>query len=305
MSYEQPPCRSIWAGYAAQAEGVVILERDVLTVIEATTRRLPNGHQFTKQDLDNLAEQMEQRLEVDPFISREHRPDLPPIGRKLKVWVDTLVDSDGTSYPDEYALYSEVELLVELSEEELKRILRGHMSVAFFGAGVFNWQGGAHDKPDLQIGLSPVLYPDEEIAESILFAAEIEGAKVAVRRYHEHALEPGTTLALAVGWWLLDKLGEKLVDYVLDLIFNSISGRVKEPPESIKLSFETASGRVNAYIPVTDKKAQLQQAVASATDRAVQHHKSGLPNQRIGITYDRNYVVRVQEVPPQFLDRKV
>jgi hypothetical protein len=273
------------------------MKGSIVTALLATTHKLPNGHQFTRSDLEVLSKQINEEKERKLYIYREHRTDAKPFGRTLDVWVGKMEDSD-----IDYALYMRFEVLDDVPVDEAKELVKMGFSLAFFKGGYSSWQDDG-SAPELLVGLTPNLKPDLEGLLKML-TEDIENTKIAVREYHEHSAIVEGTLIVVVSLWLLERVAGKLVEHLVDrFIFGKAFAFVENKPESLKLQIDTRNGRVNAYVPMTDNVDKMREAVSSIVSTALKHNsKSSKETTTIGITYDRTYIATVTESKGNNLD---
>ena len=130
-----------------------------LLAVVATTHKLPNGFQHTREDLEHLAEGMRQRIATDPFLNKNHLESIAPLARQHDARVGPFV-KDGKQVEGTYALYIEYEPLPGVEATEVEKFLEnGGFSIAFFSTGIGKSESSAPDF-SLTIGLPAKDFPD-------------------------------------------------------------------------------------------------------------------------------------------------
>lgn len=269
------------------------------TAVVATTSRLPNGFQHTREGLEELAIGFRDRISLDPFLNQNHLETAAPIAKQLNAYVAPL-DSANIDGAGEYALYVEYEVLPEVDAASLQRFFdRGGFSIAFFGDGIGCDSIGAAAEMRLVIGLPADRIADIETAMPILdeLRVSLPDANLDVRRYHEHALEPSPTVVIVVTW-----LGTKIADKIFDKVWVALESRGiktwRQLVQRIKLSFNTPNGVVHSTMPAKGSTEQYDQALRIVTEEVVALSE-GKIRRRISISISETWTI---ETHSQSLD---
>lgn len=263
------------------------------TAVIATTHKLANGHQFSRADLEGIAAAYRVRLLTDPYLNFNHRHDRPPVAKVKGVWVDQFPTN-----PTEAALFVEFETLQDADPQEVERQLKtGALSISFFGLGISYM--AAEDVPaDLLIGLSPELGVGERELERILRRTiqVFPGAGIQVRLFHQHEAVATTVVLVAFSLWLLDKLGSKIVDTIWSAIFEDEESPARNA-ELLKAHVRTRNGEFYIEMPISDRTAEMQKALAEALAEVVRQDSGESEPGRVAISYDGEYQAIQHRLP--------
>jgi hypothetical protein len=249
----------------------------------ATTDRLPNGHRFSREQLENIAETCRARLATDPYLNFNHRYDRPPVAKTTAAWV-----AEHPTNPNEWALYIEFETLADADPDEIARQLStGAFSISFFGLGVSTPNAGEDQSEDLTIGLSPELGVGKHELVGVFKDAigAFPEARISVRLFHQHAAEPASAAIVVFGIWLVEQVGGKIVDRLWSILFE----REDSPARNAKLlkaHIRTSHGEVNVEIPVIPETAEMQKALADGIRHALLQHSGEQAPGRVAISYN-------------------
>ena len=266
-----------------------------LRVLVASTAKLPNGHQFTPDDLHQIAEDWSIGiLNGRPFLLFDnHRPGRAPWARMLGLTVVPHRSEAGL-----LTLEAEIEPLPEVSEEEVKeRLSRGGMSMAFLG----RIYATLEEPVALTIGLSPEMAKTDQELEEVLdsLRAELPDIGLRVGRYHQHAAAPPPTLLIVVATWFGLKIADKLFELLWQAVFPPHASRPL--PEQVQIEIRRDHGTaVTVEVPFSGDHEKMRVALAEGLREAARLDKGGERSLRVSLDFDQSGAVTRYEtlLPP-------
>lgn len=262
----------------------------------ATTHKLANGFQHTREDLDALAEGVRQRIAVDPFLNKNHFEGVAPIARQYDAYVAPFL-RDGVEVPGEHALYITFEVLPGVDPDTVARFIeRGGFSVAFFGTGIGHCPQ-FEPELNLRVGLPAEVISDIGEAESLLqeLGDALPSASVEVRRYHEHALVSTATLVFVAGW-----VGGKIADKLFDKLWTAFETqgvkRWRDLVGRIKFAFDTKNGTVHAVFPAKGTTDQYERTLRGVVEEVIAL-ENGTVRRRLAFMVTERWTLEKHEEP--------